>query len=245
MLKEAIEKIYDLAEGKLKRTTEEINGKKYSFVNLFPVLEPMPEPFIVATLSGLIDYLKGNAKDNTDCEGYNVFVLINSPTKVSIISSLIGDFEQRATLVIANAFPCKFQFNHFYEHESFMISFQAWFNDTPGKADVLKLVGNLQTGTIRTVADDGISQKATVRSGITRVEETTVPGIVALQPFRTFKEIKQPESSYILRLRENANGLPEVGIFDAGGDHWQFEAMCEIKAYLDKELKDTGITVLG
>ena len=41
-----------------------------------------------------------------------------------------------------------------------------------------------------------------------------------LRPYRTFKEIDQPESQFLLRLNENGN----IGLFEADGGMWKLEA---------------------
>lgn len=62
----------------------------------------------------------------------------------------------------------------------------------------------------------------------------TVKPRLALQPFRTFREVPQPESDFILRLDENWR----VGLFEADGGIWKMEAKDNIKAYLEEYLKE-------
>ena len=57
---------------------------------------------------------------------------------------------------------------------------------------------------------------------------------VKLQPFRTFLEVAQPESEYLLRVDENGR----IGLFEADGGVWKLEAKRNVKEYLAVELDD-------
>lgn len=94
----------------------------------------------------------------------------------------------------------------------------------------------MENGTIATYGDDGVTQKATVKSGIASRSDAVVPNPVILQPYRTFTEVIQPASNFIFRMRENRGGGVECAIFEADGGAWKNEAMKNIKDYLAKEL---------
>ena len=55
-----------------------------------------------------------------------------------------------------------------------------------------------------------------------------------LKPFRTFLEVAQPESEFILRVNDKGN----IGLFEADGGVWKLEAKRNIAAYFEKELAD-------
>ena len=57
---------------------------------------------------------------------------------------------------------------------------------------------------------------------------------VNMQPFRTFREVEQPESVFLLRLDGNGN----VGLFEADGGVWKLEATRNISAYFEQKLAD-------
>lgn len=67
---------------------------------------------------------------------------------------------------------------------------------------------------------------------------------VALRPFRTFLEVEQPESEFLLRLDDDGN----VGLFEADGGMWQQTAKASIAAYFEdklaQEVKDGKIVVM-
>src|SRR5437870_4623366 len=87
---------------------------------------------------------------------------------------------------------------------------------------------------------DGFSQTVTVKAGITRVEKAIVPNPVTLIPFRTFREVEQPSSSFILRL--TGGEKPKAALFEADGGQWKLEAIKNIKAFFDG--KDLNIPII-
>ena len=87
------------------------------------------------------------------------------------------------------------------------------------------------------ISDDGISQRVTVRDGVVRVNDVVIKNPVYLRPFRTFCEIDQPESPFILRIKNSdGKGVPEIALYEADGGLWKHRAIQGIQAYLDKAL---------
>lgn len=57
---------------------------------------------------------------------------------------------------------------------------------------------------------------------------------VKLTPFRTFLEVSQPESEYLVRV-DKGN---QIGLFEADGGIWKLEAKKNIAVYFERELAD-------
>lgn len=57
---------------------------------------------------------------------------------------------------------------------------------------------------------------------------------VALRPYRTFTEVEQPESEFILRLDDEGR----VGLIEADGGAWKMTAKASIAAYFETMLKE-------
>ena len=57
---------------------------------------------------------------------------------------------------------------------------------------------------------------------------------MTLRPFRTFQEVEQPESEFLLRLDEDGN----IGLFEADGGMWKLTARQTVKAFLEKKLAE-------
>ena len=85
-----------------------------------------------------------------------------------------------------------------------------------------------------TTVDNGVSQTVEARTGISLKQMLNIRPRVELAPFRTFFEVEQPASEFLLRLNDSA----EVGFFEADGGAWKLEAKERILAYFDSRLKD-------
>ena len=82
--------------------------------------------------------------------------------------------------------------------------------------------------------NQSISQEVSVRTGAVLKEQQTVQPIVRLQPYRTFLEVEQPASDFLLRL--DKEGHP--ALYEADGGAWKLEAKRSIAAYLGEQLAD-------
>lgn len=71
-----------------------------------------------------------------------------------------------------------------------------------------------------------------------------VPNPVTLAPYRTFVEVKQPESKFVFRMRKSEEG-PQAALFEADGGAWKIEAMQRVKEFLEDKLVGTGVKVIA
>ena len=85
-----------------------------------------------------------------------------------------------------------------------------------------------------TSVDNGVTQTVEASQGISLKSTVAVRPRVELQPFRTFLEVDQPASEFLLRI----DGSDRVGLFEADGGVWKLEAKNNIAAYLRKALAD-------
>ncbi len=197
-----------------------------------------PEPRAVAlhTLSGLVTYLRSQL-DKLAAERLAVHVI--SPGKVELLSCLEGFYQQRLTYVSCEAEGPRFQFGRWMSVEEFVISLQSIFLDSGDRAAVLKVFGNLKEQTTKKTQDDGVTQVVTASAGIVREAEVPVPNPVLLQPYRTFSEVEQPLSKFVLRLQQG----PQVALFEADGGAWRLKAIENIVAYLTAE--KLGVSIIA
>lgn len=229
-LKEALEYIVELKEP----TITEVCGHTFSDKSLHRVDNiPRASAIKMTTLSSLVDYIKSSI-DLMPC----MIIHVQSPTHIEMYSALNSD-RQRECLVEVDAQIPSFAFNQFMDHESFCINLQSKFldNSDTDKALLLKFAGTAEAGTIAEYGDDGVTQKATVKSGIASKCEAIVPNSVNLQSFRTFVEVEQPQSSYVFRMKQNKYDGIDCALFEADGGAWKIAAMKSIKIYLEEQLK--------
>jgi hypothetical protein len=94
----------------------------------------------------------------------------------------------------------------------------------------------------RVSEDDGISQLVTIQRGVRGKEQAEIANIVQLRPFRTFREIEQPSSFFVRRIRPGKEG-PEVAFFEADGGAWKLESIQRIKDWLSGKL--LGVKIIA
>ena len=127
-----------------------------------------------------------------------------------------------------------FNFNAQLSYESMMIALKSKFVETPELLELVQLLGTITEENNMQIADDGFTQSVTVRKGIAIKGNKAVNPIVKLKPYRTFLEVEQPESNFLVRLFEGGN----VALFEADGGAWKLEARKSIQDYLYRELAD-------
>lgn len=225
MLKEFVSYLLDLK----RPETIEAAGKVYSTNQLYRLDKEQEVSAInVRSLSGIVDYVKSNFDHER-----KVMIHVKSPTEVYVFDAL-NDINDRRTYVKAGALLPTITFERFIDREEFQIMLQACFVHNEHKSTVLKVISSIVEDSGVTTVDDGISQRVTAKTGVATVENINIPNPVTLKPFRTFAEVAQPESEFVLRLKEGGR----VGLFEADGGAWELNAMANIAAYLEEALSE-------
>nr|DAF81550.1 MAG TPA: hypothetical protein [Caudoviricetes sp.] len=233
MIKEALQYIVGLGEAQEHR----INCDTYSDKPLYRIDPYYPKAVAVEmhTLTSLVDYIKAKI----DSMPEKMIIDVRSPEKVVLYSQL-DDNRDRETLVVVEARIPSFPFDSFMDQERFTINLQSKFIDDPAtdRALILKFAGTVEAGTVAEYGDDGVTQKATVKTGIASKGDAIVPNPVKLRPYRTFLEVEQPASEFIFRMKQDKYDGINCAIFEADGGAWQMAATKAIKEYLQFELED-------
>lgn len=85
-----------------------------------------------------------------------------------------------------------------------------------------------------------------VRAGVTLKGREAVDNPFVLAPYRTFPEVTQPSSPYILRIRDVQNSLPTAMLVEADVGAWRLAAVQNIKSWLSGSFKiPAGINILA
>lgn len=232
MIKTALQYILD----QCKPDVREINGETYSNKGYAKVVkEPYANAFVLTTLSSLVEYIKSGV----DTMKGNMFIHVVTPTDIEVFSQLDGD-RNRETVVRVRANLPSIATNEYVGRETFNIALQSKFVDNTDKELLLKFVGTVEEGTVAAYGDDGVSQKATIKTSLTSKGEALVPNPVKLRPYRTFTEVEQPESSFVFRMKSDKYDGVACAIYEADGGAWKHEAMNNVKAYLKEALKEVN-----
>lgn len=214
--------------------TEPISAQLDEFLTrqvFAPPIESTACTLDIHTLTGLVDYLSANI-DRVTPETHAIHIV--SPGEVNLVSVLNGRPKRRDVLVSAEANDCAFVFGNFQSCETFNIALQSLFVDSGDRAAVLKIVGNIKEEAVGQYDDDGTTQTVTAKAGIARVGEVPVPNPVNLSPYRTFAEVSQPESPFVLRMKQSSSPgqTPTCALFEADGGKWKLTAIENIAKYL-------------
>jgi len=227
MLKELITYLFDFVKGADKIV--EVDKRKYfTFGRDFEIINPpLPTALSVQGLAGVVGYIKSEPADTK-------LVVTCDTSTVQVRGSLDELYQDRACYLATSFGYFTFKFGYYYGVEEFIILMQSQFEETPEKTTLLKLIGNIKDGQVISRLDDGITQEVTARVGITRLENVPLQNPVKLNPKRTFSEVEQVESPFIIRGR-SGQGEPSFALFEADGGAWQIEAVKRIKEYIFKE----------
>ena len=235
MIKEALQYIIGLQK---EPYIKDINGSTYTDTDLRRISHnPKAKTLEMSTLTSLVDYIKGSI----DTMAPNMIIEASSPTRVELYSQLDNERE-REYMVEVNANIPVFNFGEFQDKENFIIGMQAKFLDDSqtDKALVLKFAGTVEAKSVAQYGDDGVTQKASIKTGIASKSDALVPNPVILRPYRTFIEVEQPKSGFIFRMKEESryNDGVQCALFEADGGAWKNEAVRNIKEYLESELSE-------
>lgn len=231
-IKEALEYIV----GMRKPEIVEVNGETYADKQLTRVVHnPKAVEIEMSTLTSLVEYIKGNIDKMED----KMIVHVVSPTDVRLYSSLDLDRSREYMVHVSHGTP-RFDFGKFIDHETFCINIQSKFirDDETDRELILKFSGTVEDGSVAQYGDDGVTQKATVKTGISSKADAVVPNPVRLRPYRTFPEVEQPASDFIFRMKSDKCYGIQCAVFEADGGAWKNEAMENIKKYLQNELSE-------
>lgn len=203
-----------------------------------PILPLSAACLSIYNLSGLKDYV------DSEFDGQNKLMIHVSDSSTVYLRGELNTITQSREL-FAKAELCinTFSFDNYLNLETFIAELQSRFVKTEARDTVLKVVGNLKLEESVQTQDDGTTQSVTAKTGIARVEKVNLPNPVLLRPYRTFLEVEQPESDFVLRIKtDKYEKEQKIALFEADGGKWKNEAVDNIKAYFGKLGK---VTVIG
>lgn len=238
MIKDALEYIV----GMKKPNITEIGGQTYSDKKLERIsYEPHIEPFKLSTLDSLIKYIKSDLEVPVT----PFFLHIVSEKSVKMLSTLDSD-KHRECLAVVDAEVPRFEFGAYIPQENFCINLKTKFIQNEDRELLVSFAGNVEDKTVAEYGDDGISQKATVKTGVASKADAVIPSPVRLKPYRTFTEVDQPESDFVFRMKEDKYDGVQCALFEADGGAWKLHAMESIQEYLEEQLKGVdGFTIIS
>lgn len=227
MLKSFVEKLTELATPK----TYETETSVYASNQLYRIENKKRRPSCI-NVTGL-DSICKLVRNEAGHIGRQIFVRISDYKEVSVFTTLDGD-EERFYLYKCAADTPSVTMGRFLPYENAVIEIRSLYIPTPDTDYLLKLLASVSTESKVTSSDNGVTQKVEAKAGIALNTLVEVKPRVVLKPFRTFIEVDQPESEFLLRISDKG----EIGLFPADGGVWKLEATRNVAGYFEKELHD-------
>ena len=202
---------------------------------------PQPETFHVSTLAALIDWISADVDGFFKDDAVRCIVHVDTPTDVYVLTPVAGVEKRRACLARCSCKPPTVTTDRFMSAEDMNIMLQAKFVDDENRATVLKILSNLTDTQSLQTGDDGVSQKVTMRQGVEAVGTAVIKNPIFLAPIRTFSEVEQPESPFVLRFAEKCT----AALYEADGGAWKAMAQARIADFLRSTLAGFNVVVIG
>ena len=239
---EVINKIESLviAANKKENRVIEIGGHPFKAETLTRIFDsPRPGTIDVCSLSAIVEYV-GNTLEGIDPA--KLFAHIVSPEEVLLLETFSGDEKYRTCYMRARLVnDCKpFEFGHWYESEAFIIALMSLFKDTEDRKVVLTIASYLVSESMIAKTDNGATMKTQASQGVINTSDAVDPGVAVLKPFRTFRQVDQPASSFLFRYRALEDKVV-LTLIEADGGAWKHEAIANIQAYIEKEVPELKV----
>jgi hypothetical protein len=227
MLKEAIEKIEEMAAP----TFHEVDGSVFSNQQMVHVMDRKPMPKCI-DLTGL-DSICKMVRNEVEHVGLQIFIQVKDYKSVSVFTELDED-EDRLYLYKCVADTPAVTTDRFMDYAKAVIELRSLYIPNKGTEYLLQLLSSISNESKVTSSDNGVTQQVEARSGIALTSMVPIEPRVTLQPFRTFIEVGQPASEFLLRINDRG----EIGFFPADGGVWKLEATRNVAAYFEEALHD-------
>lgn len=237
-LKDAIKEISELTKkgSEIVEIDEHhylINNGRYEEIT--PDKKPQPNTLTFTSLDGLVKTIKSERSDILCAVngGGTLYISVVSPTRVEAFTGL-DEHNRRTEVYCAKQESRSWKGENWFDHEEAMIVLQSQFAPNDGTEYLLDFLSRITDENSVSSDDNGMTQSVQVKKGIALAGRENIRPIVNLKPYRTFLEVEQPESNFLIRIKDGCR----VGIIEADGGMWQFAARNSVKEYLEKAFEN-------
>ena len=243
MLKEFIEHIQNTALPIIHETADAVYAVTADGSKKIADLPCYPDTVTLTSLDALVKLVQAEAviaEPNRP-----LFITIPNHLTVQCFSRFdVADNNHRQTYYIAKAtdvpgWESKVQL----PFEEAQIALRTRFQDTPDTQYAMRLLTEISTGARITFNDNGVATTVVTKKGIDLQANEAIRPIITLKPYRTFQEVEQPDSMFLIRISERG-----ISFIEADGGMWKLRAREIIKEYLEERLDpeiDDGAVVVA
>ena len=244
MDRDAMQFLYELGCRSRDYKVQEINGAIYVNTDGLERIDkyepPALDTFAPRTLSGLVDWLKADLDKLFELFD-KLYVHVDATNNVKVYSPVHTSKNRRDLLAECEYTPPPIKFDNYMGQEDFLIMLQTRFCEGPNRDALAKTVGNLRISDEMQLADDGISQRVTVKTGVASIAEVPFENPVHLAPRRTFPEVEQPSSPFIVRFKKEG----AAAIYEADGGAWKITAITAVGEWLKEQLDGLPVVIIA
>lgn len=231
-LREAIDRIVELAGP----TMREFDGRLFTSKPMeeIAVEEDEPSRLNVNTLDALAVMIR---TEGVKQKGLPLYIRVVDENNVLVFTSL---HDGKGTSFLRQYFykaVCdvpRVTIGQEMSQQQAIIQLQSVYGPTPDRDYLLELISRMSVNEGITSDDNGVTQTITARKGAALKENMPVKPIVQLQPYRTFLEVVQPVSEFLLRVGKEGS----ISLREADGGVWRLEAKRSIAAWLTDKMQD-------
>jgi len=201
---ETIDRVLEIATP----LTVEVNGKTYATQTLRLVeeeekLHNIPKTKTVTSLDAFAALISREAIELYPDS--NLFVSCSAFNRVSVYTDVFTDSLERWER--QDLYACELRdapgwADAWHGYEAAVIALRSQFVPNEGTEYLLDLLSRMSNQADVKTEDNGMTQSTTVHKGIALLGTEAIRPIVPLRPYRTFQEIEQPESEFLVRVRE-------------------------------------------
>lgn len=119
------------------------------------------------------------------------------------------------------------------DFEKAQVAMRTRFQETADIPYLQKLLSDITLGAKITRNDNGVATSIVTQKGVSLQENAAIRPIVKLRPYRTFQEVEQPESTFLIRVDERS-----IRFIGADGGMWKLTARQTIKAFLEQNFAE-------
>lgn len=235
MLKEFIEHIQKTTQPLIQTIDPDVDsGSTFAITNdgkvveLRPIID-YPETLCLHSLDALVKMV------NTEASNMATPLYITVPNHLTVICYAQPDpvarfhrqefYEVNATDVPGWGESVKMGF------EEAQIALRTRFQETPDTLYAMKLLSDISCGAKVVYNDSGVATTVTTQKGVSLQTNEQIRPIVTLKPYRTFQEVEQPDSTFLIRVSERG-----ITFTEADGGMWKLRARETVKAFLEDKL---------
>jgi hypothetical protein len=138
--------------------------------------------------------------------------------------------------------PKDFPFGSPMDPEIFIIKASDFFDRDDNYKSMISALSCITDVQETVTSDDGVTQTVTYKSGINRKDSGKLEPFVTLRSFRTFREVEQPQDTYLIRLSKGRDG-PLVALYEASGYRWKQSCSEAVYKYIKDRVDPKHLVV--